>query len=86
MKRQQRKAIWAIAILAGALASVFVPLLMDRSGVTSQQAWSVLAPGTLIFPVIHMPLAGLIMILAFDGILYMGVFSVIAACNLVESS
>ena len=78
MEKQQRRAIMTLALLVGAVSSVLLPALMDYFGVRSELAWGILAPGALIFPVIHMPLQGLIMIVAFDGCIYLFVSFMVA--------
>jgi hypothetical protein len=78
VEKQQRRAIMVLALLGGALASVLVPALMDYLEVRSELAWRILAPGVLIFPVIHMPLESLIMIVAFDGCVYLFVSFIVA--------
>jgi len=71
MEKQQRRAIVALALIVGAAASVAVPVVMDFLSIRSELAWQILAPGFLIFPVVHMPLQGLIMILLFDAGIYL---------------
>ena len=78
MEKQQRRAIMVLTLLVGAVLSVLLPALIYYFGVRSELAWGILAPGILIFPVIHMPREGLIMIVAFDGCVYLFVSFVVA--------
>ena len=78
MQKELVKAIVILSVLVGALASVVMPAMMEILNVRSKLAWRILAPGFLMFPFIHMPMAAIIMIVTFDAALYMVVSFIIA--------